>query len=380
LNYKAGVEYRASDMRAYYRSRIKNIIGQERVTEMIMWVTLFLLSPAELWSQLSADFNVNADIVCSGSSVTFTDNSGGTTDETQYLWNFGTGANPSSATGAGPHNVLYEGSGSSTVILTITQWPFDSDTDTGVIQIATLPETPTATVIQPGCITQSGTIVFNEQSDMEYSIAAGYQESEIFSGLIPGNYTLSVKNKDAPGCESFAESTITINAVPSPPEPIRGLASVCVGSTTQLLSSPSGGIWTSSNPSTVSVDNNGLVTGLLSGLTVISYTLGTDCSVSAEVSVISIPSQPEDFMVSSQEVCQGISDVAYSVPNDTGVTYNWNFSGSGVTITGTGNAVSLSFSAEASSGSLSVSASNSCGASIPRSTAITLLTRDMDSC
>ena len=55
-----------------------------------------------------ADFNVSASAFCSGETVTFTDNS--TADVgtiAAYSWNFGANASPSTATGPGPHNVVY---------------------------------------------------------------------------------------------------------------------------------------------------------------------------------------------------------------------------------------------------------------------------------
>jgi hypothetical protein len=66
--------------------------------------------------------------------------------------------------------------------------------------------------------------------------------------------------------------------------------------------------------------------------------------------------------------------VAYTVPNDASVTYNWSYSGTGATINGTGNSVTVDFSAIATSGTLSVTATatNSCGTSTAQTQAITV--------
>ena len=69
---------------------------------------------------LTPDFSADETSVCDGETVTFTDQSTGTTGSTTYSWDFGTGASPATATGEGPHTVTYTGTGSKTVSLEIT--------------------------------------------------------------------------------------------------------------------------------------------------------------------------------------------------------------------------------------------------------------------
>jgi uncharacterized protein YjdB len=61
------------------------------------------------------------------------------------------------------------------------------------------------------------------------------------------------------------------------PSPISGPDSVCIGATASLSSSPSGGIWSSSNTSIATVDSTGMVLGVAGGTTIISYSLGAGC-------------------------------------------------------------------------------------------------------
>lgn len=83
--------------------------------------------------------------------------------------------------------------------------------------------------------------------------------------------------------------------------------------------------------------------------------------------------QPSAFTTSSSSICQGATNVAYSVPTVANATgYSWSYSGTGATITGTTNSVTVSFSPTATSGTLSVSATNSCGNSAARTLAITV--------
>jgi glucose/arabinose dehydrogenase/PKD repeat protein len=64
-----------------------------------------------------ADFEVNPQMGCIGTAVTFTSVSVGTVDT--YTWNFGDGATPATATGIGPHSVLFSSEGTKEVSLTV---------------------------------------------------------------------------------------------------------------------------------------------------------------------------------------------------------------------------------------------------------------------
>ncbi len=77
------------------------------------------------------------------------------------------------------------------------------------------------------------------------------------------------------------------------PQPISGLSSVCSGASITLSDATSGGTWSSSNPSIAPVGaGSGIVAGVSSGSTVISYTLTTTgCYVTAPVYVYPYPSQ-----------------------------------------------------------------------------------------
>ena len=77
-----------------------------------------------------------------------------------------------------------------------------------------------------------------------------------------------------------------------------------------------------------------------------------------------LPVTPPNFTTSSNSVCQGQTNVIYTVPNDPSASsYNWSYSGTGATINGTTNSVSLDFDNTATSGTISVSTTNGCGTS-----------------
>lgn len=65
-----------------------------------------------------ADFEFTPQMGCLNTAVTFTSVSVGTVDN--YAWNFGTGAQPATATGIGPHSVIFSTEGTRQVSLTVS--------------------------------------------------------------------------------------------------------------------------------------------------------------------------------------------------------------------------------------------------------------------
>ncbi len=87
------------------------------------------------------------------------------------------------------------------------------------------------------------------------------------------------------GC--YATYPVTVNANPSA---ITGTPIVCTGATTTLGSSPSGGVWSSSNIGEATVNaGTGVVTGVAAGNPVITYTLPTSCIATVVATVNPTP-------------------------------------------------------------------------------------------
>lgn len=114
---------------------------------------------------------------------------------------------------------------------------------------------------------------------------------------------------------------------------------------------------TTAGPHTVTYSSGGAKT--------VSLTI-TDGAISTETKTDYITVNPlpaaAGTITGTSSVCQGSSNVSYTVPAITGATsYSWAYSGQGVTINGTTNTVTINFSASATSGTLTVRGVNSCG-------------------
>jgi gliding motility-associated-like protein len=160
---------------------------------------------------------------CDIDVITFTDNSEIPPGFTaSYSWYFGAGANPSTASGPGPHQIVYNSFGSKSIVLQI-------DTEQGCIvtevrQIFIEPCCDPATnlglavddVMDPLCYEEpSGSILVAGTAGTPgylYSIdGENFQPIGEFINLYAGNYTLYVQ--DIKGCIDSLETTLI-----NPPE------------------------------------------------------------------------------------------------------------------------------------------------------------------
>jgi gliding motility-associated-like protein len=151
-------------------------------------------------------------------TIIFTDNSVSTTDPIiSYLWNFGAGADRSSASTQGPHDIVYESFGPKTVALTVESSRGCLVTEILDIYIeACCQDTSTLYVeadkvdlvchgIPEGIIIAEG---HSGAPQYGFSLdAVSYQPSPYFYDLDAGDYTLYIQ--DIKGCENQVDVTLT---------------------------------------------------------------------------------------------------------------------------------------------------------------------------
>ncbi len=101
------------------------------------------------------------------------------------------------------------------------------------------------------------------------------------------------------GC--VATAGVTVNALPLA---IGGIRSVCLGQTTDLSDPSTGGSWSSSSPGIVSIGSStGIVTGLATGVGIITYALPTGCIIISPVTVNPLPAA----ITGAADVCAGLT-------------------------------------------------------------------------
>jgi PKD repeat protein len=169
-----------------------------------------------------------------------------------------------------------------------------------VISVLPLPDTITgpATVCAGQYITLNSATSGGSWTSSNSTIAFINPVTGVVHGLVAGvvdiTYTL------LSGCH--IERSLTVTAVPAP---ITGTLLLCKFTSTTLVESVSGGVWSSGSPVVAIVDTVGLVTGINPGTAVISYSLGTGCSVYTVVTVLPIP----DAITGNPSICKGFTSV-----------------------------------------------------------------------
>ncbi len=109
------------------------------------------------------------------------------------------------------------------------------------------------------------------------STIASVSTTGLISGLSPGSATISYSVSSSCG-SAVATRAITVNPAPVAGG-ITGLSSVCLTSSpsTTLHDTSTTGSWSSSNPSVATITSAGVLTGLMSGITTIVYTVTNSC-------------------------------------------------------------------------------------------------------
>ena len=127
------------------------------------------------------------------------------------------------------------------------------------------------------------------------------------------------------GC--YITTPVTVNALPSNIT-FATVGQVCPGLSITLSDGSSGGTWSSNNTPVATVASTGVVTGVATagGVATISYTLGTGCSVSANVTVNQAPAT----ISGSPNICFGST----SSLSDTPLGGTWTSVNTGVVTIG----------------------------------------------
>jgi trimeric autotransporter adhesin len=145
---------------------------------------------------------------------------------------------------------------------------------------------------------------------------ASVNSAGVVTGNTFGTATITYE-RPVTGCIRTAE--VTVHALPVA---IVGATQVCATSAITLTNADAGGSWSSSNPSVGSVDAvTGVVTGIMAGSVVITYTLPTSCIATHNVAVNALPVVYN--VTGGGSYCDFASGVLVGVDNsDIGTTYS----------------------------------------------------------
>jgi uncharacterized protein YjdB len=172
----------------------------------------------------------------------------------------------------------------------------------------------------PGPITGTTAICHGSSATLSNSIAGGTWSSDAtgvvsvsaatgssisITGVSVGTATISY----VIGTSCLASVIVTVHPLTVPGIISGGGTPLCVGNTTFLSGSVSGGTWVSASPSIASVGVvSGLVTSLSAGTTLISYVVGGFCGTVYTTSVFTVSSTPTAIS-GSATICLGANSL-----------------------------------------------------------------------
>ncbi len=180
------------------------------------------------------------------------------------------------------------------------------------VVVNSLPTTPTISANGPLSFCEAGSLVLTSSSAVgnqwyKNNKIISNATSQTYSVTSSGNYTVVVTNTS--GCSATSTSSnVTINKNPNV-APITGDLFICNGSSSQMSSATSGGVWSSGNNAIATINATGLVNAVSVGTVAIFYKVtnanGCSSTVTKPLSVQAAPSNPSVSNNGPTTFCEG---------------------------------------------------------------------------
>ena len=302
---------------------------------------------------VSAAFTAIPNPVCPNTSIAFT----GTAHSyfssiTDWHWQFA----GSDTSNLNPATYSYSLSGTYVASLTATDGWGCATTTTDTILIYPVPGPIIG--IDSLCVGSSSPFTDTTTGGIWLSAnqaIAAITSTGVVTGVSAGATTISYVVTNVFGCSAILTFPITILALPDSGV-ISGIDSVCLGGTTPLSETVTGGIWSSSAPTIASIDTFGTVTGLALGTVTISYTVHDSfCSNVAlfTFKVVTLPAVPP--ITGFDTICVIGTDILYNAfPGGTWSSYD-------PTVAGVDPLTGIVYGVSLGSATIAYDVTNACG-------------------
>jgi len=264
--------------------------------------------------------------ICNGGSLSLAA-TGGTGDPTlTYSWAPATGL-------SGTAGASVTATPSSTITYTVTITDGNGFTGNATTTVTVNPPPAISGNTAGLCTGADNTLTASPSGGTWASADAATATVNATTGVVHGVLagTTNITYTASPGCVST--TVVTVLPVPAA---ITGSFGVCTGASTTLSHSATGGTWSSSATTRATINSSGLLSGVLAGTSVITYTTPAGCAVTQEVTVYAVPTA----ITGTQSVCLGqTSSLSHAVGGGTWQSSNntiASVSGAGVV---TGNSL-----------------------------------------
>ena len=231
---------------------------------------------------------------------------------------------------------------------------------TDIVTVDPLPDAGTITgaaaVCEGSATTQLTDVVAGGTWSSTATVIAAVGSSGIVTGIAAGTTTISYAVGTSCGV-AVTTLVVTVNPLPNAGI-ITGVAVVCEGGAVTNLSDDamSGGTWSSTAPVFAAVGSTGIVTGLATGTSTISYTVNNGCGSAAATQVVTVNPLPDAGVITGgASVCEGGGATVLSDAASGGV---WSSTAPGfATVSSTGTVTGVA----TGTSTISYSVSNGCG-------------------
>jgi len=244
---------------------------------------------------------IGANTICAGTTTTLSPGTGGT-------W-----SSNNEAVATVTNNGIVTGVSQGVAKFTFTNFEGCESNQTAPVIVF---DSPTTAIDGTGSICINETVQMLPSSGGTWSSAdpgiASIDNSGLVSALMAGSTTFTFTDSSL-GCVSDPSDLLTVEE--SPAIGLTGPSEICIGSSTNMIPA-TGGNWTSLNPLTASIQNNGEIVGITPGeAKFIFMNLATGC-VSDTSSGITVLASPIISFVGPTEICLG--DTTYISPSSGG--------------------------------------------------------------
>ena len=155
------------------------------------------------------------------------------------------------------------------------------------VKVITVNPTPSAIVGGGVTICSSATLALSDPTPGGVWTVSGPATINATTGLLTAGTTTGVATVHYALGSCSVSTTVTINAASA--DSISGAGAVCVGSSISLSATAAGGTWSSSAPGIATV-SGGLVTGVTSGIAIISHTTSGSCGTYVATHAVTVTS------------------------------------------------------------------------------------------
>lgn len=270
----------------------------------IVIIDTFIIRAAQITPPAPVpNFSANKTTACISETISFSNTSTG--NITDYEWNFGNGATPSTAIGAGPHQVSYSTSGQKTVSLTTTG-PGGSVTETKT-NFITINNAPNASAGNNVAICAGNSTTLTATGGTSYSwnnessLSNANISNPIASPTVNTTYTVTVTNVN--GCSATNQVTVTVNPLPN--VSAGNDVTICSGGTTQL--NATGGVnysWNNGNTLSATNISNPVASPTVTTIYSVTATDANNCSNTATTTV-NVSTALQVSISNDTTVCEG---------------------------------------------------------------------------